>query len=94
MESKNLVNINLGSDFLSEGKNPFNTLTNVDLSSMGSFGIHPREIPQQNWNISITEKYDNCKLKIMDTSHRINELTHCGLVTLYGQKDLGQHWFR
>ena len=21
-------------------------------------------------------------------------LTHCGLVTLYGGKDLGQHWFR
>ena len=22
-----------------------------------------------------------------------DELTHCGLVTPYGSKDLGQHWF-
>ena len=23
-----------------------------------------------------------------------NELVHCGLVTPYGGRDLGQHWFR
>ena len=26
--------------------------------------------------------------------NRCNELTHCGLVTPYGGRDLGQHWFR
>ena len=28
------------------------------------------------------------------TSLGQNELTHCGLVTPYGGRDLGQHWFR
>ena len=35
---------------------------------------------------------------ILDFSTRITHialhLTHCGLVTLYGKIDLGQHWFR
>ena len=25
---------------------------------------------------------------------RVNELTHCGLVTSYGGRDLGQDWLR
>ena len=27
-------------------------------------------------------------------SHGLNELTYCGLVTPYGDRDLGQHWLR
>ena len=26
--------------------------------------------------------------------HLVSRLTHCGLVTEYGGKDLGQHWLR
>ena len=36
-------------------------------------------------------------LKIIDLKLHLpeaNQLTHCGLVTSYGGRDLGQHWLR
>ena len=34
------------------------------------------------------------KLSVPDKSSKICNLTHCGLVTPYGDIDLGQHWLR
>ena len=31
---------------------------------------------------------------IYEEVHFTLVLTHCGLVTLYGDRDLGQHWLR
>ena len=35
----------------------------------------------------------NSKLQIKEFP-TISDLTHCGLVTSYGDRDLGQHWLR
>ena len=36
----------------------------------------------------------NANFPLAKTNPFVKEFTHCGLVTPYGDKDLGQHWLR
>ena len=38
--------------------------------------------------------HDISQIAITDFSNKVSLLTHCGLVTPYGDKDLGQHWLK
>ena len=44
-------------------------------------------------NLFCKQLYDK-NISMMLSAVPINTLTHCGLVTQYGVRDLGQHWFR
>ena len=64
------------------------TTPNVDYSSVRSCGIHLKAISQEIIKMSL--KMSNLRLHLPGT----NELTHCGLVTPYGDINLGPHWLR
>ena len=54
----------------------------------GSLSVYSKTLPK--WMPSLTL---NTFISTKIVGKRIN-LTHCGLVTPYGDTDLGQHWFR
>ena len=57
------------------------------------FGDKPLSEPKVAWfnyayvSLGLNELNENVYIKLW-------ELTHCGLVTSYGDRDLGQHWLR
>ena len=62
------------------------TWTKVNFSLMRFYGIHLRVISP------CVPEFENYSLKVTVTS--LNELTPCGLVMSYGDRDLGQPWLR
>ena len=46
---------------------------------------------RNTYHIQTKLDYEACDITL-NPLH--DELTHCGLMTLYGDKDLGQHWLR
>ena len=72
------------------------TGTNVDSLSSVGFLIYTRRQFHQNmsWKTIVTIYYESYILKIQPQLPGGNGLTHFGLVTPYGDRDLGQHWLR
>ena len=65
--------------------------------------MHQQEIPkkkQQNTLKKIRKKWNKWQTHgsggdyNLHINPRLDELTHCGLMTPYGDIDLGQHWLR
>ena len=73
------------------------TLKHTIVVSLNALTWHLFNVLQEHLYVFIdTETHDCCITKCMNAwQGKLDmHLTHCGLVTLYGNIDLGQHWLR
>ena len=86
----------IGSDNgLSPGQRQAIIWTNNGLLLLGSLGTHFNEIWNRIQQISLKKIHLKMSSeKCLPSCLGLNVLTHCGLVTPYGNRDLRQHWLR
>ena len=66
--------------------------TNADLFSIGSWQTYFNEILVEIQTFSSKEIH--LEIYLQNDGHFASALTHWGLMTQYGDIDLGQHWLR
>ena len=90
------VNIGAGNALLTDGTKPLLELMLTHHQSSKVFcGIHQRAFSQHMLILLICNMCLEITLwKLLSQLSGTNELTHCGLVTPYGDMELGQHWLR
>ena len=69
------------------------TFPGIEMLMIAMFGS---QLDRKSIQVGIQRHENNLrsiKVNIINmTSHSLDELTHCGLVTPYGDRDLGQQW--
>ena len=89
--------LNLSNQQLLQGQGEFHPYADIDSNPMFYTWKWVTQISSYQLSYKPVINYYSLHLHLGILGNKYNEnstLTHCGLVTPYGGRDLGQHWFR